>query len=120
MRAMNATPRIAVFLLAAFFFSLAAHAAQGRLGFTVDFSADRKLLDADLKRIVVTRVAPASPAERAGMQAGDVLDQFNGKPLAGSSARKFFDAVGRIKPGDKVALVVLRGDKPVPLTLVAE
>ncbi|MBD9480569.1 PDZ domain-containing protein [Pseudoxanthomonas sp. PXM02] len=111
--------RLTAFLLATLLV-FSAHAAQGKLGFTVDAKFDRKLLDADIKQVVVKSVAPASAAERAGMKAGDVLQQLNGTPLVGSSARKFFAAMGKVKPGDKVALVVLRAGKPIALTLVAE
>lgn len=116
---MHTPSRVAAFLFAVFL-AFAAHAADGKLGFTVDAKFDRKLLDADIKQIVVTQVAAASPAERAGMRVGDVLDKLDGQPLVGSSARRFFGTLGKIKPGDTVALVVLRAGKPVPLTLVAE
>ena len=115
---MKTLPRIASFLCV-LLLATAAHAGGGTLGFTVDFSADRTLLDAKLKQVRVTDVAPASPAERAGMKKGDLLDRLDGRPLAGSSARRFFDAMGRIEPGQKVVLVVLRDGKPVTLTLVA-
>lgn len=99
---------------------VAGASARGKLGFTVEVTADRSLLDARLQRIVVTGVASASPAERAGMKVGDVLDRLNGEPVVGGSGRKFFAAMGKVKPGDRLDLVVLRGDRPVPLTLVAE
>lgn len=104
----------------AFLLAFSANAAPGKLGFTVDAKFDRKMLDADIKQVVVKSVAPASPAERAGMKTGDVLQQLNGTPLVGSSARKFFATMGKVKPGDKVALVVLRAGKPIALVLVAE
>ena len=116
---MSSALRIAAFLLATLL-AFSVHAAQGKLGFTVDATFDRKVLDADIKQVVVTQVAPASPAQRAGLQVGDVLEQLNGKPLMGSSARTFFGAMGDIEPGDKVALVVRRAGKPVTLVLVAE
>ena len=116
---MPSQPRIAVFLLAALL-AFSAHAAQGKLGFTVDAKFDRKVLDADIKQVVVTQVAPGSPAQRTGLQVGDVLEQLNGKPLVGSSARKIFGTMGDIEPGDRVALVVRRAGKPVTLVLVAE
>lgn len=112
------TPAFLALLLA--FSAHAAHAAQGKLGFTVDAKFDRKMLDADIKQVVVKSVAPASAAERAGMKAGDVLQQLNGTPLVGSSARKFFATMGKVKPDDTVALIVLRAGKPIALTLVAE
>jgi S1-C subfamily serine protease len=111
--------RIAALILTALL-AFSAHAAQGKLGFTVDAKFDRKVLDADIKQVVVTQVAPASPAQRAGLQVGDVLEQVNGKPLVGSSARAFFATMGRIEPGDTLSLVVKRGGKPVALVLVAE
>ncbi|MFT3670304.1 MAG: PDZ domain-containing protein [Pseudoxanthomonas sp.] len=111
--------RIAVLILTALL-AFSAYAAQGKLGFTVDAKFDRKVLDADIKQVVVTQVAPASPAQRAGLQVGDVLEQLNGKPLVGSSARAFFATMGRIEPGDKLSLVVKRAGKPVVLVLVAE
>lgn len=107
-------------LVVALLIAFSAHAAQGKLGFTVDAKFDRKVLDADIKQVVVKSVAPASPAERAGMKAGDVLQQINGTPLVGSSARRFFGTMGKVQPGDKIALVVLRDGKAVALNLVAE
>lgn len=107
-------------LLFACAWCVAVHAREGRLGFTVDFSADRTALDARLKRVVVTEVAPASAAARAGMRQGDVLEQLDGKPLAGSSARRFFDTLGKVAPGQRVVLVVAREGTSVPLVLVAE
>lgn len=111
--------RIAAALLA-LLLAFSAHAAPGKLGFTVDAKFDRKGLDADIKQVVVKSVAPASPAERAGTKAGDVLQQLNGTVLVGSSARRFFATMGRVQPGDKIALVVLRDGKAVALNLVAE
>lgn len=116
---MPITLRLIAVLLAALL-AFPAHAAQGKLGFTVDAKFDRKMLDADIKQVVVTVVAPASPAARAGLQVGDVVQQLDGRPLVGSSARKFFGDMGKVKPGDRVALVVLRAGKPVALVLVAE
>ncbi len=49
-----------------------------------------------------------------------MLEQVNGKPLVGSSARAFFATMGRIEPGDTLSLVVKRAGKPIALVLVAE
>lgn len=67
----------------------------------------------------MTEVAPASAAARAGMKPGDVLDRFDGRPVAGSAAREFFEAM-KVEAGEKRVLVVLRDGKPVSLTLVAQ
>ncbi len=107
-------------ILLALLLAVSAHAAQGKLGFTVDAKFDRKVLDADIKQVVVMSVASASPAVLAGMKAGDVMHQLNGTVLVGSSARRFFATMGKVKPGVKIVLVVLRDGKAVALNLVAE
>lgn len=53
-----------------------------------------------------------SPAEVAGMQAGDVLILQNGRDLVGSPPAH------PPRAGDTIQLVVQRGDREVPLTLV--
>ncbi|WP_440224772.1 PDZ domain-containing protein [Dokdonella sp. MW10] len=107
------------FVLASTFCAVA-HAGGGKLGFTVDFKADRTTLDAALKRVAVVDVAAGSAAERAGMQVGDVLEALEGKPLAGSSARNFFSTLGGLDRGQRVTLTVRRDDAPITMTLVAE
>ncbi|HEY1034080.1 MAG TPA: hypothetical protein VGE09_03760 [Pseudoxanthomonas sp.] len=64
--------RIVVLVLATLL-TFSAHAAQGKLGFTVDAKFDRKVLEADIKQVVVTQVAPGSPAQRAGKPVALVL-----------------------------------------------
>jgi S1-C subfamily serine protease len=60
----------------------------------------------------VADVHKDSPAEAAGIQPGDVLIAQDGRDLVGSPPRQ-----PRLA-GDTVQLVVLRGDREVPLTLV--
>lgn len=99
--------------------ALHAHARDGTLGFTVDLAADEAGPEPTIKEVIVTGVAPASAAARAGMKTGDVLDRFGGKPVAGSAAREFFEAM-QVEAGETLVLVVLRDGKPVSLTLVAQ
>jgi serine protease Do len=51
-------------------------------------------------------VTPRSPAEKAGLKAGDIVTEFNGKKVTDSRHLKL--EVARIKPGDSVSVKVLR------------
>ena len=63
---------------------------------------------------LVSSVAPASPAERAGMKDGDVVVELNGKPV--SDMRHFRLMVSQTAPKTKVTMKVLREGKSVSLT----
>jgi Do/DeqQ family serine protease len=69
------------------------------------------------KGALVGDVEPNSPAAHAGLQAGDVIVELNGKPLADS--RELRLAVSSLAPGTTIKLSVLRnGDtKDVAMTL---
>ncbi len=67
---------------------------------------------ADGTRIV--GVSPGSPAEKAGVQAGDVVRTVNDQPV--ESARDVITRVGQFKVGDRVALRLQRGDQLIELT----
>jgi len=64
---------------------------------------------------LVASVEKGSPADKAGLEAGDVILQFNGKPVVQSSDLPRI--VGNTKPGSKVALQVWRGGASKELTL---
>lgn len=64
----------------------------------------------------VTGVREGSPAEKAGLQAGDVVVEFDGKPVADIYAYTY--ALRDKKPGDVVKVVVERDGKKVTLTAV--
>ncbi len=61
----------------------------------------------------VARVMPGSPAERAGLQAGDILVALDGRPLAG--LRDLSKALAAHEPGDHVTVTVLRDGKRLAL-----
>lgn len=58
---------------------------------------------------LVSQVIPGSPAEKAGVKAGDIILKFDGQEVSGASHLK--NLVGRIKPGSKAALTVFRDNK---------
>ena len=58
---------------------------------------------------IVTEVADKSPAAEAGVKTGDVIVEFNGKPVPRSS--EFPGVIADIPPGQKVSLKILREKK---------
>ncbi len=65
-------------------------------------------------RIVVTRVTPESPAQKAGLRRGDIITALDGQELAGQAdLYKRLWAYG--KPGVKVPLRVLQGNRMLEL-----
>ena len=63
-------------------------------------------------------VKPASPAEKAGLKAGDILVQFGDKPI--KNLYDFTDALRRSKVGDVIDVTVLRDGKPVKASVKLE
>ncbi len=55
---------------------------------------------------VVSQVTPGSPAEQAGIKAGDVITQVNGVPIRGSSDLR--NKIGLMRIGEKVTLSIIR------------
>jgi S1-C subfamily serine protease len=69
--------------------------------------------------VVVMQVETPSPAAEAGIQPGDIITSFNGRDTA--TAEELIAALRGLKPGDRVQLTVLRGDKTQEITVtVAE
>ena len=63
---------------------------------------------------VINDVAPDSPADRAGIKAGDVVVEADGSPVDGQPA--FIAAIRDHSPGDVIDIKVLRDGKRVTLT----
>lgn len=57
-------------------------------------------------------VFPDSPAEKAGLQPGDVVLEYNGKPV--KSAESLGKAIEDTPPGTEFTLVVARGNRSYP------
>lgn len=67
----------------------------------------------DPRGVKIDGTTPGTPAEAAGLQAGDVIIQFGDEKL--TSLQGLTDVLRRSKPGDKVKLVVIRDGKNVEL-----
>ena len=65
---------------------------------------------------LISDVVDASPAETAGLQAGDVVVEFNGKNI--KNANELRNSVGKLPAGTNCNVIVLREGKKKALTLV--
>jgi predicted metalloprotease with PDZ domain len=83
----------------------------------------RDTASADRERIAqVVSVAPGSPAERAGLKAGDVITRFNGVALEGreSPASVLRRQAEDLEVGDTIQVEYRRGNERRTVTMVAE
>ena len=66
-----------------------------------------------------TGILPGSPAQKAGLKAGDVIIEFDGKKI--NSPEELVVSVRSKNVGDRVTLVFMRGGakKSVTLNLIA-
>jgi len=64
---------------------------------------------------LVSRVTPDSPASRAGIKNGDVIDQLNGHKVLDASALQV--AVSEDQPGQTIQLGILRNGQPMSLSV---
>jgi len=71
----------------------------------------------DLHGAVITQVAPDFSADRAGLQAGDVIVAVNGQPVRDASSLRNMIGLSAM-PGGKVSLDVLRNGKIQSFALV--
>ncbi len=85
---------------------------RGRLGISMqDLTPDlaRSLGIAGGQGAVIANVLPDSPAERAGLRAGDVVTAVNGRTVRSASGLRA--RLGVLPVGDTVELTVRQGDK---------
>jgi aminopeptidase YwaD len=69
---------------------------------------------ADVAGVKLAGVTAGSPADKAGVQAGDIIVEFGGKPV--KDIYEYTDAIGAHKPGDIVQVVVMRAGTRLALT----
>lgn len=61
-------------------------------------------------------VRPGSPAEKAGIKAGDVIVKFGGKVIR--NVQEYTIALSEFKPGDEVEIVVKRGSETITVKAI--
>jgi len=67
----------------------------------------------DASGAIVAQVSPDSPASRAGLKSGDVIDELNGHKIADGSALQV--AVSQDQPGQTIQLGILRNGQPMQI-----
>jgi len=65
--------------------------------------------------VLVAEVMKGSPAETAGLKAGDVVVELSGTPIR--EVPDLQRKIAAIRPGQTMKLVVIRDKKPVPVTV---
>lgn len=86
---------------------------RGLLGVTSQDLTPDLIKAFDLKSqhgAVVSRVEAGSPAEKAGLEPGDIIVAFNGQDVKGGSTQ-IRNAVGLLQIGDTATLEIVRGDE---------
>lgn len=80
--------------------------------------------DKQTEGAAVVAISPGGPAETAGLKAGDVITEINGKSLRqdseNTSREKLLQAISKLSPGDKAALTYRRAGKTNKATLTAQ
>jgi serine protease Do len=70
----------------------------------------------DSNGALVSQVLPGSPADKAGIEAGDVIRSVNGRPIVESS--ELPPLIGAMAPGTKAKVTVFRDGKSIERTVV--
>jgi serine protease Do len=90
---------------------------RGMLGVTVQtVTADlaRSLRLESIGGAIVSSVTPGGPADKAGIERGDVVTSINGTKLADSNSLR--NHVAALKPGSKATITVVRDGREQTLT----
>ncbi len=107
--------RLALFVLLPFLISAAPPPAPGWLGLRLEPASETEQKAAGISRPApkVTRVFPQSPALAAGLAAGDLVLQLDGKDV--TDVRDLVGRVGGTASGSTVEVKVFRGTETVTL-----
>ena len=81
-------------------------ATSNRTGSGVYLGSIPDMAGGDVPGLRLTGVTAGSPADKGGLKAGDVIVELDGKPI--KDLYSYSDALYAHKPGDEVAIVVLR------------
>jgi serine protease Do len=71
----------------------------------------------DTKGVLISGAAPGSPAEKAGVQSGDIIFEFNGQEI--SSAEQLKKMVNVENPGSLIYLTLFRKGQILQIQIVA-
>jgi serine protease Do len=97
--------------------------SRGRIGVQVD----KRLIDErDYKELglsapmgaTIMSITPGGPAAAANMHVGDIVTEFNGKPIKDSNT--LVDLVVHTAPGTTVPMKIVRNGKPMTLNIKIE
>lgn len=66
--------------------------------------------------ILISDVVKGSPAEKAGLQQGDIIVEYNGNPV--KNLNKFRNDIAMMSPGQSVKLKILRSNKKMNFAVV--
>lgn len=96
---------------------------RGRLGVGIqDLTPDlaEALQLGELRGAVIANIEPGSPAERAGLQVGDVITAVDGHPVQGATDLR--NRIGLTPAGSAISLTLKRGDteQTISVTIAAE
>jgi serine protease Do len=97
--------------------------SRGRIGVSVD---KHKIDSRDIKELgltdaagaQITLIVPGGPAAKAGVKPGDIVTEFNGKPVKDSNA--LVEMVVHTAPGTTVPMRLVRNGKPQSLNITIE
>lgn len=99
---------------------------HARLGVVVNQVANA---DSDKLGARIVAVTPGGPAEKAGLQAGDLITKFNGTPLANAATdddemsgpgNKLIELARALNTGDTVKIEYRRGTATKQATIIAQ
>jgi serine protease Do len=97
------------------------HVQRARLGVRIQ-DVDKATMQAlnlpNRQGALVPQVESGSAADKAGVQAGDVIIELDGEPIHRSHDLPI--RIARHQPGDKVVLVVIRDGKRKKITVIVE
>lgn len=92
-----------------------------RLGLRVDEITPemaRQYNLAEKSGVIILQVESGSPAEEAGLQAGDIIAEIDREKIAGIN--QFYRKINEYKAGDVILFLIKRGDSSIFLTLKVE
>ena len=79
---------------------------------TGDLAAEKNIKD--IRGVFIHELVTDGAAEKAGVKPGDILLQVEGVPVNSGTAVQ--EQINRFSPGDKIDLLLLRGNKEVKVT----